>query len=435
VSVDVHRALARALEVLIPALDIVGGRAEDGEVPAWCEARGLAGFLLSLDEAALERCEAQGLAAFVLGEERGAPAALVDLARATSEATQLPSILAPARPSERPAPGSVSARKQQQIEPLLAAVRPMAERAGRIVDVGAGRGHLTRIAAARFDREALGLEREGTRVEAARVLAARDHGDGTVRFEASDVCEDELTFEASDLVLGLHACGEVGDRMTTAAARSGADLALVACCPQKIRLPERPPLSRAAREAGLWLRREALGLANLTARPVGVEGQLTETMVAREHRSALRALLRARGVEVAPGEEMRGINRRRAHDPLPELAARALALRRLPAATEAELGRGRAEGSRIAARARRIALPRSMLARLVEVSVSLDRAASLAESGHAAMVATLCDAAVTPRNLALLASRDPMRLPQVVTTPSRELLPYLRRDDLRESKG
>lgn len=410
-----HRALARALDALIPALEIVDGRAEDGEVPPWSEARGFTGFLLAIDDASLERCEAHGLAAFV-AEDRSAPAGLVDLARAASAATRLPSILAPEPLPEQPAPGSVSARKQRQIEPLLASVGPMAARAGRIVDVGAGRGHLTRIAAARFDREALGLEREGARVESARALAARDQGASCVRFEAVDVCEDELTLAASDLALGLHACGEVGDRMATAAARAGADLALVACCPQKIRLPARPPLSRAAREAGLWLRREALGLANLTARPVGVEGQLAATMVAREHRSALRALLRARGLEVAPGEEMRGINRRRAHDPLPDLAARALALRGLSAATEAELGEARAEGSRIAARARRLALPRSMLARLVEVTVSLDRAALLAEAGHAARVATLCDAAVTPRNLALFASREPGRLPRMAST-------------------
>ena len=52
-----------------------------------------------------------------------------------------------------------------------------------------------------------------------------------------------------------------------------------------------------------------------------------------------------------------------------------------------------------------------MLARLLEVTVVLDRAAALEESGHDVLVATLFDRAVTPRNIGLFASRDRARLP------------------------
>ena len=186
-------------------------------------------------------------------------------------------------------------------------------------------------------------------------------------------------------------------------------MALVSCCLQKIEGAARSPLSRAA--AGLTLQRETLGLANLTSRPRGVEASLDATLAAREARYALHRLLRERGVPLAPGEEMRGINRRRAHAGLAVIAAQALALRGLPAPGEAEIRRHEDEARRRYAQVRRLSLPRSMLARLVELAVVLDRAAALEESGHHVHVATLFERAVTPRNIALFASRAEERLP------------------------
>ncbi|AGP35388.1 methyltransferase [Sorangium cellulosum] len=298
---------------------------------------------------------------------------------------------------------AVPARKRLQLEALLGAVAPMAARARRLVDVGAGHGHFTRLAAARFDRDAIGLEREPDRVATASALAAG----GRARFVAFDAFQEALAFAPDDLPVGLHACGELGDRMVTAAAAARCDLALVSCCLQKIGAPARAPLSAAARAAGLVLRREALGLTNLTARRAGVEASLDEELAARERRHALLSLLRGRGLDVALGEEMRGINRRRAHGGLRELAARALALRGLPPATEAEL-RERERAARAAfGRMRRLTLPRALLARLTEVAVSLDRAMALGEQGHEVEAAIVFDPEVTPRNVAVFASARP----------------------------
>jgi hypothetical protein len=60
---------------------------------------------------------------------------------------------------------------------------------------------------------------------------------------------------------------------------------------------------------------------------------------------------------------------------------------------------------------RRLSLPRSMLARLIEVLVSLDRAVHLEERGLTVAVATLFERAVSPRNIGIFASRAPLRLP------------------------
>lgn len=404
---DAVFALDGVLHTLLPVRDILDGRVDDVEAPAWCVERGWVDFLLALGDDDLQRCEAEGLAACA-PELAGAPRSLVDLAAAVLARTQLPALDVDRRAPPPSALRSVSERKREQLAALLGAVGPMAARAARIVDVGAGEGHFTRLAAELFDRDALGIERNVDRVASAtaraRERAGELEGGGSVaRFTAFDACREPLVFARDDLAVGLHACGEVGDRLITAAAEAGCEVALVSCCLQKIAGPQRAPLSRAA--AGLSLRKDTLGLTNLTAQPRGIEASITATIEARQVRYALLRLLRGRGVVLAPGEEMRGINRRRARAGLRDVAERALAQRGLPPPTDAEIAHHVEESSRLYGVIRRLALPRSMLARLVEVAVVLDRAAALAESGARITVATFVQRAVTPRNIVILADR------------------------------
>jgi SAM-dependent methyltransferase len=396
-------AAARVLGTLGPVRDILDERVDDVEPPAWAVSRGWVAFLRALDDDELRRCEAYGLAAR-LPVIAGAPPDLLALGADLTEVTRLPALRVDPRAPLPSALQAVSARKREQLPALLGAVGAMAESAARIVDVGAGSGHFTRLAASMFERDTVGIERD-----AGRVAAAVARGGERARFVTLDACREPLVLGAGDLAVGLHACGELGDQLVTAAARAGCDVALVSCCLQKIPGPARAPLSRAAAE--LTLRRDTLGLANLTAQPQGVEASIDVTIEGRLARYALLRLLRARGVEVAPGEEMRGINRRRSRAGLADIAARALALRGLPPAPPEEIARHEAESRLRYAQIRRLSLPRSMLARLVEVAVVLDRAAALEESGALVQVATLFDRAVTPRNLAVFASREAARLP------------------------
>lgn len=408
---DAGAALAGVLRTLLPVRDILDGRVEEADPPAWCAVRGWSGFLLALGDDELSRCEAEGLAARA-PHLADAPADLIALAAGVEAATRLPVLAEGRRALAGEAQRAVSARKRSQLEALLGAVAPMAAEAARIVDVGAGSGHFTRLAAEMFARDVLGIERDEGRVARAEArLRAQAPAAGAARFVAMDASREALALEGGDLAVGLHACGELGDRLVEAAAQAGCDVALVSCCLQKIAAPARAPLSRAA--AALALRREILGLANLTSQPRGVEADITSTLAAREARYALLLLLRARGVEVATGEEMRGINRRRARAGLAEIAARALSLRGLPPPAPAEIHACEAEARRRYALVRRLSLPRSMLGRLVEVAVVLDRAARLQESGAHVEVAAICDRAATPRNLAIFASRAPERLPRV----------------------
>ncbi len=407
---SVPSALSYALETLLPALDIVEQRVDTAAVPSWCERRGWAEFLLNLSDAELALCEAQGLAA-TAHSLPGIPASLADLAARVRELSALPALDVPALTEAQDFRG-VSSRKQRQLSALLSALPPLVAKAERIVDVGAGSGHFTRLSARHFSREALGLERNPERVARASSREQADAG-GTfsAQFAVVDAFQDGLELRASDLAIGLHACGELGDTLVRAVGEHGADLALVSCCLQKINSPKRSALSHAAHQ--LALHKDTLGLSNLTSQAFGVEASIEHTMQARQARFALGELLRGRGLAVEPGAEMSGINRRRAHKGLAEIATRATELRGLPPPSVMELAETEQRAALHFHAVRRLSLPRNLLGRVIEISVVLDRAAHLLERGYAVQVATLFERAVTPRNIALFASRDAARLPRV----------------------
>src|SRR3954469_11104154 len=135
--------LERVLAVALPVKDILEQRVDTAAIPAWCSQRDWTKFLLSLDEAQLRRGEAHGLAD-LLRDFPGAPADLLALARDVSDATQLP-MLSGATALSTESLRSVRFRKRAQLSGLLSAVASMANDATRIVDVGAGSGHFTRL--------------------------------------------------------------------------------------------------------------------------------------------------------------------------------------------------------------------------------------------------------------------------------------------------
>jgi len=398
-AMPVSQALSRALDVVVPALDIAAERPRGPEPPAFCQTRDFTDFLANLSQDELARCETEGLANRLPLLEN-VPPQLAKLARDLLEITRLPQKV----PTDKPTPigkrRSVSERKQSEIEALLTLVAPLAARANRVVDVGAGRGHFTRIAAEIFDRDVVGIERVPERVDTAERLGAGTRASFILR----DATQEALGLEARDLAIGLHACGALGDQLITEAAEARADVALVSCCLQKIGTSQRLPFSRLANAAGLSLSKETLGLSNLMSRQQGVESTLGETMDARRKRWALGRLLRERGIPGQLGEEMRGVNRRWAHRPFAELVQKVLQQRGLEAASTTEIEEQDRLGTIEFDKVRRFSLPRSMLARALEVTVALDRAVYLEEHGYDADVVELCPIEVTPRNLAIVAS-------------------------------
>jgi hypothetical protein len=169
-----HAALSRALEFLEEYADVVVGRVASVSPPAFVEARGWDAFLGALSESDLERAETDA-AAFLLSA-RDAPPSLRRFVAASVEVTRLERL----EPEERPVSKrerQVKQRKSSQIEALVSLLKGLAAEVDRIVDVGTGMGHLSRIASERWQRGALGLRARACvrvcRGEAARVLRGK----------------------------------------------------------------------------------------------------------------------------------------------------------------------------------------------------------------------------------------------------------------------
>ncbi len=371
---------------------IVAERVPDGKVPSWCLERGWNAFLAKLSNDDLAAAESDPLSYFA--RCASTPDSLRELAKRVSDATTVADL--GARALAQPlAMTSVSDRKRIQVTALVHSLAPVARRSARVVDVGSGMGHLTRAASLGWDTHATGLERQPALVLEARALAKG----ANASFRVCDVFHEDLALRCSDLVLSLHACGEVADIALQASVQVGARIALVSCCLQKIQGSTREALSSQGRKSGLRFGRDVLGLSNLFSREKGVEVPLGDTMAALRTRYALRLLLRSRGYSVEPGDEMRGLNRRRPRRGLEAVATDALAARGATGPTRVELEEFESRSHAEFGMARRLALPRNMLARAIECAIVFDRAVLLVEHGYLATVTTAFTPEVSPRNL------------------------------------
>ncbi len=404
-SFDVESRFEDASECLAEVSDIVSERASEAVPPSWCQRRGWVDALAALSEGQVDAIERDGLASHLASDETrvsrwaDAPFGLVELARHVGRITSLDRVSNVGVSAHEVDTRRTSPRKRVQVATFAAAVERVALRAERIVDLGSGHGHLTRHLALELGVPTEGWERDADRVRVARQLA----GDAPARFVVTDASLSSASLGPRDLLVGLHACGALGDHAIRSAGEALAAVALVGCCPQKCTGP-RVALSASARVGAdrLTLPHDALGLANVRDGEVRVESDRRTGVRSRANRLALRRLLRSRSSTLEAGEEMKGINRRWAEGDFEALVSRAFAHRRLdvPSALESRLARERAHQDYLAVR--RWELPRTMLARLLEVWIALDRAMHLARLGYRVDVAELFASEVSPRNVLVL---------------------------------
>lgn len=388
-------------ETIATYRDVLDARAIDGSVPDALAARGWDTCLLALSDDALDALEIGGCEAPWPG---GTPPALERLRATAAAMTDVPALERPSMPELGPRRlrRLETERKRAQIDHLAGLVLPLAQDATRIVDVGAGHGHLARDIAARTPIRVVGLERDAALTDRARRLPRS----GGLSFELADVLTAGLSLGATDCVLGLHACGELGDVLVRSVASQARSALLVGCCLQKRRQASRAPLMASrARSADVDLPKHLLGLSNYTAREEGVEASRRENLAAKERRMALHRLLSDAGLVLHFGAEMDGLNRRAAHGDLGAMIARAFPARGLALPSAASI----ADAVRWAAtqhgRVRRLALPRALLARVLEVFVLVDRALYLETHGFDVRVGTAFESAISARNLTLVARR------------------------------
>ena len=387
-------ALAEALASYRAVLD---GRTVDGSIPGALTERGWTEYLVALADDELAEIEILGQRCEWPGN---VPSSLEKLTADARSLCSVPSLEGqPVEPSTRRR--LETPRKRAQIDALSSLVLPLARNAARVVDVGSGHGHLARDLSDRISVPVVGLERDPSLTARAKRLPAS----AGLSFELCDVLRDGLALSAGDLALGLHACGELGDALVVGVADAADSALLVGCCLQKTRSAGRLPLN--ARRTGssqVELPRELLGLSNFTAREEGVEASRTENLAARQRRMALHHLL-SRVEPLRFGAEMDGLNRRSAHDPLDSMVTRAFELRGKPVPSGETIAEAERWAAMHHALARRLSLPRGMLARVLEVFVLVDRALYLETRGFEVRIGTAFPDTLSARNLALVATR------------------------------
>jgi SAM-dependent methyltransferase len=402
IAPSIHPRWEAAARLVAEGRDLIEGRpgAGGGDPPEALVSRGWDSFLLSLGDEELADIETQGQKA---RWSRRTPPGLLALIERARDVCALPALSEPTRPAGPPR-RRLTPRKRAQIDAFERLVVPLATRATRVVDVGSGHGHLTREIARRIARPVVGLERDLTLAGRARTLSSGTP-EASPTFAVTDVLRDGLALATGDCVIGLHACGELGDTMvTTVARRPGVTLALVGCCLQKRRQASRAPLCDAGElSERLDLPRTLLGLSNLAALDDGIEASRADNLAARERRLALNRLLSEGHPALRLGAEIDGLNRRTAHRDLSVLVARAFAVRDRPTPSRKAIDEAAAWARTEHARARRLSVPRALLARVLEVFVLLDRAAHLERHGFVVELGTLFPVSVSPRNLALVA--------------------------------
>ncbi|NOK37924.1 methyltransferase [Corallococcus exercitus] len=303
----------------------------------------------------------------------------------------------------------LSAKKTHELERVLALLEPRTRFIQQAVDIGGGMGHLARLCARTFGWTFHSIDRDAALQDKGRRWLARQGGD-TVRFIQASV-EDGLQpgidplFSGRDRAsIGLHTCGPLA--LTQLRKSQGAGFVLnIGCCYDKLEAPRDYPVSRFGAAHPLPFTPHALALTT-RGRHHKTGDEFARMKRVYAWRFAFDLLTRQRFPErgfVRAGDAPRSL-----YDGPFAVYARDR-LERLglePGMTDAEL-----DAFEVSVRAETrdlllCHLLRDRFARALEVVLLLDRALLLEELGFQVELLQLFDPRLSPRNLALLASRS-----------------------------
>lgn len=306
---------------------------------------------------------------------------------------------------KRTALRAVRHRKSVQVGALVSLSGPLMTHYGvdDVIDWCSGKGHLGRsITLAHHSRLTL-VERDEVLCLEGRRLA-QDNG-----LECTVLCEDVLGSDLSarlpsrGLMVGLHACGALGEALLTTSVRTSQSCVLYAPCCFHRGYPEAPyrPMSAFGRGLSLTLTRSALRLPTLDE-AVASPSKRARRLREQTWRLAVDLLIReATGEEVytplgpAPKSWLAGS--------FEAFAAQITARSNLPLPSSWSPEEALSAGAVRAKDARALGAARSVFRRPLELWLVLDRALYLSEQGYQVAVRQFCDRSVSPRNLVILA--------------------------------
>lgn len=375
--------------------------------PRWVtELPALAGSLLSVADEHLERLDRhpEQLTGFV-GEHLAAALDASQLARNCIDGfTGTP--LAEPESLARDIPG----RKWQQTLHLAAVVAP--QPADEIVDWCCGKAHLGRLLARVVHLPVTGIEWNEVLVDEGNKLAEREQLPvRVIAMDALAVSPADGLLRTDTHAVALHACGDLHVALLRAGSSAGIDgFTIAPCCYHRTREAHWQPMSAALADAGPTSARHSLRLARDELRLAVRETVTASTRVASQSRQLAAWRLGFDHLQ----RELRGMD---AHLSTPPRPARVLAAgfaafchdlaahHGLVLPADTDFARHEAAGRQRLARVRRLELLRHAFRRPLEVLLVADRALFLAEQGYRVRIVEFCPRALTPRNLAILATR------------------------------
>lgn len=293
----------------------------------------------------------------------------------------------------------VPGRKWQQIEAFGAALG-FAQTPKHWLDWCAGKGHLGRRLL-QTGQHLTCLEYDPALIAAGQALSEHHGLPATHRLQ--DVMAD-VALSAEHTPVALHACGDLHVRLLQLASSAGCkQLALAPCCYNRIGTERYQALSSAGQASALQLSLDDLGLP------------LSETVTAgtRVRRQRDTSMARRLGFDHLQ-RQLRGCDDYLPTPSLPsawldkpfaEYCRELAALKGLSTGEQDWLAL-EVHGWRRLAEVRNLELVRGLFRRPLELWLVLDRALFLRENGYRVEVGSFCEAALTPRNLMVLAERD-----------------------------
>jgi len=306
----------------------------------------------------------------------------------------------------------LSAKKTHELERVLALLTPRTRFIHQAVDIGGGMGHLARLCARTFGWTFHSIDRDAALQDKGRqwLTRTRPPGGDTLCFIQASVQDgpqsqlDPLFSGRGRASIGLHTCGPLA--LTQIRKSQGADFVLnVGCCYDKLEVPRDYPVSRFGSEHPLPFTPHALALAT-RGRHHKTEVEFARMKRVYAWRFAFHLLSMRHFPErgfVRAGDAPRALYAGHfaayARDRLERLGLE-------PGMTDAELNTFEVS---VRAETRDLLLChllRDRFARGVEVVLLLDRAILLEESGFDVELLQLFEPRLSPRNLALIASRS-----------------------------
>lgn len=298
----------------------------------------------------------------------------------------------------------VPGRKWQQIE-AFASRLTFARSPTHWLDWCSGKGHLGRRLL-QTDQQLTCLEHDPALVAAGQALSLRHH------LPAQHVEQDVLAPDATSLLssvhtpVALHACGDLHVRLIQLASAAGCkQMAVAPCCYNRIDRTHYQPVSSVAARSKLQLSLDDLSLPMSETVTAGarVRRQRDLSMARRLAFDLLQRQLR--GVDEylpTPSLPSAWLDK-----PFPDYCHHLAALKELSTIGTQDWSALEAAGWQRLAEVRNLELLRGLLRRPLELWLVLDRALFLIEQGYTLRLGTFCETALTPRNLLMLAERDP----------------------------